>query len=497
MKFPKWPVVSLLAVLAAQAASTAAEKKAVPPPNPFVVSTVVDALKGTTLPVAPYLSLVFPPQVFSEDTAVTAKLDPVSGKLTLSSRGGALKPQRIQVNLDLTQLPKGLQLEHSHKLDTGARFDGVLTELSNPGRPLLVATTANGLEPILVDQSTIILLSENGKRARQDKWDSLSYGDSLRVRYARGRRADLIEVSRVTGEGVIHHQSENRLALAGVAKPLIVNAQARLEDTDGKPLQLASLQPEDKISYRQHPETEEVWYLKRTMLAAKAAPRLVVNHDGLRPLLPGDRVRIRASGTPKATVTFDLIGVESDLEARELRELPGTYERVYTVPRGVKVAEARVVARLRLADGRTNTVLAEQPLKFGGTGTATTTTTTPTTVKPDRQPPGKLKAPAIVEPKEGARVGETMVVSGTATPGQKVKVVIDYVVTKSIFKLAEGRLVEVEAMADAKGNWRTKELETKVVTLIKGDVDYTLTAVSVAADGTESEPTVVKVRRPK
>ena len=452
--------------------------------------------------VSPFLSVTFAAGAFTEDTAVTAKLDVAAGKLVLSSRGGELKPQRTQINLDLTKLPKGLQIEHLHRADPGDRFVGVLTEVAEKPRPQLVALTENGLEPVTVDQSTIVLLGENGKRAQQEKWANLAYGDVVRIRYVGGRRADLIEASRKTGEVAVDHVTENRIAVAGGGRPLVVNAKARLEDADGKPLQLASLAPDDKISYRQHPDTEEVWYVKRTLSAAQAGPTLVLNHDANKPLLPGDRVRLRASGTRGGKVTFDVIGVESDLEAKELRELAGTYERIYTVPRGVKVAEARVVARLTLPDGKAATALAEAPLRFAEAGATTQPkpdtkpAEKPATKPADPKPASKPKAPVVTAPKDGDAVADTLVVTGTAAPNQKVKIVIDYVVTKAIFKLGEGRLTEVEVTADAKGVFRSENISTDVRTLIKGDTDYTITVTAVAADGTESEAVVVKVRRP-
>jgi hypothetical protein len=483
--------------------SRAEEKPPAPPPLPFVVATVVDSVKGTSLVVSPYLTLSFAPGAFSEDTAVTARLEPVEGRLTLTSRGGELKPTALQLSVDLTQLPNGLQLRQTHRLDSRGQLVGVLTEVQDKPRPQLTAMTDSILEPATVDDSTIILLGENGKRAQQAKWSDLAYGDVVDIRYANGRRAEVVRASRVTGEAVVHHVSGNRLALAGGGKPLVINPQAKLEDADGKALTLASLEPDDKISYRQHPDTEEVWYLKRTVAAADSAPQLVVNHDGDKPLSPGERVLLRASGPTGGTVAFDVVGIDTDLSAKELRELPGTYEYVYTVPRGVKVAEAKVVARLRLPNGRANTVIGDKSLRFAGEGVPVAQTK-PTTqpAKPGATPPAvlPLKPPVIVAPKDGENVGDKLVITGTAAPNQKVKINIAYVVTRKAFiviEVGKGDLPEVEATADAKGAFRTEEIDTRVEALVKGDTDYTITVTALNEKGEESEPVVFKVRKPK
>jgi len=481
----------------------AEEKPPAPPPLPFLVATVVDSAKGTNLVVSPYLVLSFAPGAFSEDTAVTATLEPVEGRLTLSSRGGEWKSTSLQLSVDLTQLPNGLQLKQTHRLDPRGQLAGVLVGVQDKPRPQLTAATEGALEPVTVDDSTGVLLGENGKRAQQVKWSDLAYGDVVDVHYANGRRAEVVRASRISGEASVHHVAGNRLALTGGGKPLVLNPQAKLEDVDGKALALASLELDDRISYRQHPDTEEVWYLKRTVAAADSAPQLGVNHDGDKPLAPGDRVRLRASGPTGGTVAFDVVGIDTELSAKELRELPGTYEYAYTVPRGVKVAEAKVVARLRLPNGRANTVIGEKPLRFVGEGVPVAQATPAAQpAKPVAAPPQALplKPPVVVAPKDGENIGDKLVIAGAAAPNQKVKVSIAYVVSRKAFIVIEvgrGNLPDVEATADAKGAFRTEAISTGVEALVKGDTDYTLTVTALNEKGEESESVILKVHKPK
>jgi hypothetical protein len=450
---------------------------------------VVDHTKAGALVVSPVLAIDFAAEAFAEDTAVIAHFDPAAGKLAIETIGTELKPGKAQVRLDLSQLSKELRVTYAHREDRGGEFNGTLIDMSAQPRPQLTGATDDGPAPFIIDDSTYVLVTENNQRAQRHQWSDLEYGDQLRVRYGRGRRAYLIDASRVTGEAPVDRVTGDRLTLQKVTRPLSVSAQARVEDVDGKEMKLTDLERDDRVAYRQNPASQEVWYVKRT---AAAAPQLVVNHDSGQPLLPGDRIRLRASGTPKGEVVFEIVGVDADIAARELRDVPGTYESRYTVPRGIKVAEAKVQAHIRLPNGRSKTAVGEKPLRFAGVPGAATIPTAPTPTPAA----GKPKAPVVNAPAAGDVVGDTLVVSGTTDPQTKVKIVIDYVVTKSIFKLAEGRLTEEEVEPDARGAFRSKEIKTEVRTLISGDTDYTITVTAVGKGGQESDPVTVSVRRP-
>jgi hypothetical protein len=282
--------------------------------------------------------------------------------------------------------------------------------------------------------------------------------------------------------------SGDRLKLAGNSNTLVVSRHARLEEKDGTRFQLAELNPKDTIDLRLDPQTRQIWHITRTAAAVTAKPGLVVTHDGTPPLLPGDRVRITGKGTPGGRMTIDIMKVENDLRAEELIGEPGTYELRYTIPRGIELDDAAIVARLDLPDGTSQTVLSEQPLVF--------TAVAGGVAWDDPGSADKPKAPVLTNPQDGAKIGDSLTVAGTASPNQTIRVVVDFAVTRSIVLLGEGRLVEKELRCDSRGGFTTGEIDAKVDSIFGGDTDYKITVTAISRDGVESDPTVVYARRP-
>ena len=300
------------------------------------------------LEVGPYLELTFEPNTFSEDTAVAAHLDVEKRTLTITTRGGDVSRAPANIRLALPDLEGGLQIVYDHQTDGGSWLEGTLIDRADEPMPQIVALMSDVLEPVAIDNSTVVLLAENKQRPQRIRWTDLAYGDHIQVRYGRGRRASSVEATRVTGGGVIESVTNERFKLVGATSSLVVNPHARFEDAEGEQFDFESLRPKDRITLRIDPQTREVWQVTRVEAAQQEEPMLVVTHDGTGNLLPGDRVRITGTGPPGGTLTIDIVSVESNLRATELTSDPGTYVLTYTIPRGVSLEETPIVARLDL-----------------------------------------------------------------------------------------------------------------------------------------------------
>ncbi len=449
---------------------------------------VADHENTLKLEVGPYLQLIFEPDTFSDDTAVAAHLDVEKRTLTITTRGGDVARTPANIRLALPDLEGGLQIVYDHQPDGGSWLEGTLIDQADEPMPQIVALMSDVLEPVAIDNSTVVLLAENKQRPQRIRWTDLAYGDHLEVRYGRGRRATSIEATRVTGEGVVESVTDERFKLVGATSSLVVNPNARFEEIDGMSFDFESLRPDDRVTLRIDPQTREVWQVTRVEMAPDEEPMLVVTHDGTGNLLPGDRVRITGTGAPGGTLTIDIVNVESNLRATELTSDPGTYVLTYTIPRGVAVEETPIVARLDLPNKPSHTVLSEKPLVFTASAVGDVSAEAL-----DQEIP---EPPAVTSPQNGETVEDSITVKGTAAPNQKVRVTIDYRVTKSIVMLGEGRLVEIEVSTDSDGLFTTKEIPAEIQSLFGGNTDYKITVTAVSAGGVESDPTVVQVRRP-
>ncbi len=449
---------------------------------------VADHEKLLELEVGPYLKLIFPPDTFSVDTAVTAHLDVVDRQLRITTRGGEISRTAAQIQLALPDLEGGLQIEYDHQPDDGLGFEGSLVEKTDEPQPQIVGLTSDDLEPVVIDNATVVLLSDNKQRTRRVMWSDLAYGDHIRVRYGNGRRATRVEAARMSGEGVVASVDPERFKLVGATTQLAVSPHARFEEADGESFTFESLRPKDRVALRIDPKTREVWHVKRIEAAPGEKAQLVVTHDATGRLLPGDRVNITGTGAPGGTLTIDIVNIESNLWAMELKGDPGTYVLTYTVPRGVSLDETPIVARLELPNQPTRTVLAQEPLLFKTDGAQEGFYEAPDQNKP--------KTPVVTSPTDGTTIRNTITIAGTAAPNQKVRIAIDYVISRSIVLLGEGRLLETEISTDSRGSFKTKEIPAEVQSLFGGDTDYRITVTAVSGSGIESDPAIVRVRRP-
>jgi hypothetical protein len=178
----------------------------------------------------------------------------------------------------------------------------------------------------------------------------------------------------------------------------------------------------------------------------------------------GQVITVTAQGEPGGQAAFTIEGVVSNVAMTETQ--PGIYVGQFTAgPQNVQ--NARVLVTLTRG-GQTATVAASSRISLlGGPSPAALT---------------------ITSPAAGARVGSPITIRGTAIPGSRVVVKVDYRGTV-LFIQVSGTYGEVATTADAAGNW---QVTVRPSTRIQ-DAEITITVRATDPTGRESAPATVKV----
>jgi hypothetical protein len=179
-------------------------------------------------------------------------------------------------------------------------------------------------------------------------------------------------------------------------------------------------------------------------------------------LRAGQVVTVTALGEPGGQASFSIEGVVTNVAMPETQ--PGVYVGQFTI--GNQSAQnARVLVTMSRA-GQTVTVAASSRISIIG-ATAT---------------------PTITSPAAGTRVGSPIIIRGTAVPGSRVIVRVDYRGTMLVFQVS-GTYGEVATTADASGNWQVSVRPSTRVP----DAQLTITVRAIDPGGRESSPVTVRV----
>ena len=143
----------------------------------------------------------------------------------------------------------------------------------------------------------------------------------------------------------------------------------------------------------------------------------------------GQVITVTALGETGGQAVFTIEGVVSSVSMAETQ--PGVYMGQFTVT-NQNAQNARVLVTLNRA-GQTATVAASSRISIIGTLGST--------------------GPAVTSPTPGTRVGSPIVIRGTAIPGSRVVVRVDYRGVMLLFQIT-GTYGEVAMTADASGNWQ-------------------------------------------
>jgi hypothetical protein len=194
-----------------------------------------------------------------------------------------------------------------------------------------------------------------------------------------------------------------------------------------------------------------------------------VTHDGDRPLRAGDVLTVTVKGQPRGRGTFDVGEVAQDVPLREVE--PGVYEGRYTVRQGDQADKAPVTVHFTTAAG--------DRVKHEATAPVNVVTQA-------------ARAPVITAPEDEIRLSDGLIVEGTAAPGAKVVVEVNFSGKAFGALPLKGTFGSQEATADRNGRWKTEPFTVRLPLGVRRP-ELTIEAVAVDAAGTESEPTTVTV----
>lgn len=208
--------------------------------------------------------------------------------------------------------------------------------------------------------------------------------------------------------------------------------------------------------------------------------RIVSNNDVIRsfaydtagqPLSPGTEVTFNLVGEPGGTATFSVGDRVTD--RRMVEEQPGKYVGRYTIRRNDNFTNAPVSAKLVTTAGDTFTYEAAD--RFNADVRS-------------------LEAPSFTNLTDGSTVGNTIVLRGTAAPGSRVRIKVDYSKVSLGFFKTTGTISETEVVADDNGRWKTDSIDL-ATGLGGGSTTYNVTAVTVGANGKTSEVAKLTLHR--
>lgn len=185
----------------------------------------------------------------------------------------------------------------------------------------------------------------------------------------------------------------------------------------------------------------------------------------------GDVVNFRLEAEPGAKVTFD---IGTRIANRPMAETsPGVYTADYTVRRDEVFSREKVVAHITTANGQRYTTEAKTTL-----GTAVVA------------PP----APTISTPAEGKVSGQEITVTGTAARAASVEITVEYTTRLLGVLPTRGSISTTTVTPDANGKFTSEPISLKISLEGRG-TEYTVTVVSISADGTRSESSSVRITR--
>jgi hypothetical protein len=181
----------------------------------------------------------------------------------------------------------------------------------------------------------------------------------------------------------------------------------------------------------------------------------------------GDVLTVSATGEPGGRGTFSVQGIAQDIPMTEAPNQPGTYLGTYRIrPQDAAATDARVTVLLRRGTASGQAEASARVTVLGA---------------------DRVAAPVITSPEPGRRLGDPIVVRGTAPPGHRVVVRVDYQGSVLLFSV-RGTYGQVSTTADDRGQWAVSIPRRGVV----ADAELTITAVAIDPLGRESEPTVLR-----
>ncbi|MBI2973715.1 MAG: hypothetical protein HYY39_08025 [Armatimonadetes bacterium] len=211
-------------------------------------------------------------------------------------------------------------------------------------------------------------------------------------------------------------------------------------------------------------QTESSWTFSIGAIQGALIRSVTINPT--TPLQAGQVLTVTMAGEPGGQASFSIEGVVENIPMVEAGNQPGVYFGSYTVRPQDNVQNSRIFVTLTRA-GATSRVEASARLTIVGQAAL---------------------SPTISTPADGSSVGAPIVVRGTAAPGNRVVVRIDYAASVLLFNLS-GTYGEVSTTADASGSW---QVSINPSVRIPG-AQLTILAVAIDPAGRRSPPATVRV----
>lgn len=196
-----------------------------------------------------------------------------------------------------------------------------------------------------------------------------------------------------------------------------------------------------------------------------------LTHTGTRNVQRGDPITVTLVGEPGGRATFN---IGTQVVNRRMRETsPGTYVGEYVVRRGDVFNNETISATLVTSGGASYTIEARERIGLNA---------------------GPLGAPRITAPPAGESVTSPFHIRGIAEPNSRVRVKVDYATTALGLLRLTGTVFDRIIETDASGNFTTGDIRVEGTAGQRG-TEYTVTAVSIDANGNESTPATLKLRK--
>jgi hypothetical protein len=203
-----------------------------------------------------------------------------------------------------------------------------------------------------------------------------------------------------------------------------------------------------------------------------------LTHNGTRALQGGDRVTVFMAAQPGGRASFDVLGDNNRIVARNIalteEATPGRYRGTYTIQQNVTDANLTIRGRFTDLNGDVATLDATSSVQLLGGGQNAANSVT------------------ISTPLENDTVASPLTVRGTAVPGATVEVSVRAEgVRYYIFDYKE-ELGTQQVQANTVGNWTTQAFTLPRPRNVSG-LKYVVTAVQIDAAGQRSEPVITTV----
>ena len=210
-----------------------------------------------------------------------------------------------------------------------------------------------------------------------------------------------------------------------------------------------------------------------TVAGATAGGIQSFSQGATRPLNVGENVPLILTANPAGQASFDVVDannrvVAANLPLTEDRNTPGTYRANYRVPDDAK-GDLRFVGKFSPGDGTSTTAPAAAPVKI--------------------LVPVNL---SVTSPRNGAKVGTPLVVSGKGAPGSTVNVSI-VATGKQLFILEYNEdLGTRQVRVDNRGNWKTEAIELPARKNVS-NLSYVISATQTDGANATGEPVTLTV----